>query len=141
MIERVTLSSRTENAGFLSFYLRGQKSGWFSDAEIENLTKALPMAHELIGLRHRIAGSEAFHYSLEARVTALKQRDVGVFGLLSPREAQVCDQLLNGVSVAGTAVVLGISDNSVRTLRKRAYAKLRVHSAIQIAALVLNATT
>ncbi len=138
VIERITVSSRTENAGFQSFYLRGKKSGWFSEDEVSRLIKVLPLVHELVGLRHRIVGSEAFHFAADARVTALRARDVGLFGRLSPREAEVCDLLLTGVSVSGTSVALGISDNSVRTLRKRAYAKLGVHSAMQIAALALN---
>ncbi|WP_372886312.1 LuxR C-terminal-related transcriptional regulator [Shimia sp.] len=139
VIERVTVASRGENAGYQSFYLRGRKAGWFTETDIACLTRTLPLVHELIGLRHRIIGSEAIHYALDARVTALKARDAGVFGRLSPREAQVCDLLINGVGVSGTAAALGISDNSVRTLRKRAYGKLGVHSAMQIAALVLNA--
>lgn len=141
VIERITVSSRSDNSGFLSFYLRGKNAGWLSDTEVTKLTGILPLVHELIGLRHRIVGSEAFHYSLEARVSALKERGVGQFGRLSPREAEVCDMVLKGISVAGTALALGISDNSVRTLRRRAYAKLGVTSAMQIAALVLNDTT
>lgn len=138
VIERMTVASRSTHMGFLSFYLRGKGAGWLTAHEIDQLTEVLPLAHELIGLRHRIVGSEAFHYSLQSRVSALKERDVGKFGRLSRREAEVCDLLLKGVSVAGTALALGISDNSVRTLRRRAYAKLDVHSAMQIAALVLN---
>lgn len=140
VIERLTVSSRTENTGFQSFFLRGKKTGWFKDEEIDRLTNILPLAHELIGLRHRIVGSEAFHFSADARVSALRARDVGYFGRLSAREAEVCDLLLKGLSVSGTSSKLGISDNSVRTLRKRAYVKLGVHSAMQIAALALNDT-
>ncbi|SHI93989.1 DNA-binding transcriptional regulator, CsgD family [Shimia gijangensis] len=138
VIERITVSSRFEGGGFLSFYLRGKNAGWLNEDEVARLSGILPLVHELIGLRHRIIGSEAFHYSLESRVSALKERGVGHFGSLSPREAEVCDMVLKGISVAGTALALGISDNSVRTLRRRAYAKLGVTSAMQIAALVLN---
>lgn len=138
VIERITVSSRSENAGLQTFYLRGKTSGWFTEAEVARLSEVLPLVHELVGLRHRVAGSEAIHFAANARVTALRARDVGRFGKLSPREAEVCDLLLTGISVSGTSVALGISDNSVRTLRKRAYAKLGVNSAMQIAALALN---
>ena len=60
------------------------------------------------------------------------------FVTLSPREAEVSDQAVRGVSVAGTALALGVSENSVRTLRKRAWRKLGVGSATQLAALVLS---
>lgn len=139
VIERLTVSSRTGTSGLLSFYLRGRDSGWFSQAEVANLSATLPLAHELISLRHRILGSPAHHYTPETRVTALRERGAGQFGRLSQREAEVCDMLVKGVTVTGTALALGISDNSVRTLRRRAYAKLGVHSAMQIAALVMNA--
>lgn len=138
VIERLTVSSRTENAGYQTFFLRGRSAGWFTEAEVTQLTKSLPLVHELVGLRHRIVGAEAFHYAADARISALRARDVGQFGRLSAREAEVCDLIVNGVSVSGSAVALGIAENSVRTLRKRAYAKLGVHSAMQIAALALN---
>lgn len=138
VIERVTVSSRSGRIGMQSFYLRGKEAGWFSDAEIDRLQTTLPLVHELIGLRHRIVGSTAFQHSALTRISALRDRDTGPFGTLSPREAQVCDHVLQGVSVAGTALELGIAENTVRTLRRRAYAKLGVHSATQIAAMILN---
>lgn len=137
-IERVTVSSCTERSGFQSFFLRGEKSGWLTDAEMDRLQEVLPLAHELIGLRHRIAGSTAFHHAAFDRASALRERDAGPFGQLSVREAQICDLALQGKSVAGTALELGISENTVRTLRRRAYGKLGVGSATQIATIILN---
>lgn len=138
VIERVTVSSRSGRAGFLSFYLRGAGAGWLSEAEFLRLKKALPLAHELIGLRHRIIGSESFHYSAQTNASALRERNLAQFGILSAREAQVCDHIVKGVTVAGTALALDISENTVRTLRARAYRKLGVHSATQLVALVLH---
>lgn len=138
VIERVTVSSRSGRAGFLSFYLRGAGAGWIGDAEFTRLKQVLPLAHELIGLRHRIVGSEAFHFSPRARASALKERDVGRFGALSAREAQVCDLIVRGITVAGSALELGLSENTIRTLRRRAYRKLGTASAAQLVALVLG---
>ena len=138
VIERVTVSSCVGRVGFQSFFLRGEGSGWFTDAEMERLQQVLPLAHELIGLRHRIAGSTALSHSGSARASGLRERDSGPFGGLTPREAEVCDLALQGLAVAGTALELGISENTVRTLRRRAYGKLGVSSATQIASLILN---
>ena len=137
-IERVTVSSCSERAGFQSFFLRGEKPGWLTEQDMERLQEVLPLAHELIGLRHRIAGSTAFHHAAFDRASALRERDAGPFGQLSVREAQICDCALQGKSVAGTALELGISENTVRTLRRRAYGKLGVNSATQIATIILN---
>lgn len=138
VMERVTVSSRSGRVGITSFYLRSEESGWIRPDEMARLLDILPIAHELVVLRHYIVGSQAFQYSAEARVSGLRHRDAGAFGKLSPREAAVCDKLVQGVSVSGTALELGVSENTVRTLRQRSYRKLGVHSAGQIAALIMN---
>lgn len=140
VIERVTVSSRAGRSGVMSFYLRGQGAGWFRPEEMVALERELPVAHELIGLRHRIVGATALPFSDRARVSGLRTRNAGPFGRLSPREAQVCDRIVAGISVSGTALDLDVSENTVRTLRRRAYEKLGVHSATQLAAMILNAT-
>mgnify|MGYP003675229078 FL=1 len=139
VIERVTVSSRTGRAGFLSFYLRGAEAGPISAPDLARLKSVLPLAHELIGLRHRIVGSEAFHFAPRASATALRERSVAGFASLSMREAQVCDLIVKGISVAGSALELGVSENTIRTLRRRAYRKLGLTSATQVVALVLGA--
>lgn len=138
VIERVTVSSRSGRSGFQSFFLRGKSAGWLAADEMDRLQHLLPMVHELIGLRHRIVGATAFHPAATARVTALRDRDVALFSTLSAREAEVCDLALQGLSVAGTALELQVSENTVRTLRRRAYSKLGVNSATQIAAVILS---
>ena len=42
-------------------------------------------------------------------------------------------------AVAGSALELGVSENTIRTLRRRAYRKLGLTSATQVVALVLGA--
>jgi len=138
VIERVTVSSWTDRVGLQTFLLRGEKSGWFTEAEMERLHQVLPMVHELIGLRHRITGSMGLRLPPSGRASSLRERDSGPFGQLSPREAEICDFALQGVSVAGTALELEISENTVRTLRRRAFGKLGVNSATQVAALILG---
>ena len=138
VIERVTVSSWTNRVGLQTFLLRGEKSGWFTDDEMERLQQVLPLVHELIGLRHRITGSMGSRLPPSGRASSLRERSAGPFGQLSRREAEICDFALQGVSVAGTALELEISENTVRTLRRRAFGKLGVNSATQVAALILG---
>ncbi|MEY8838417.1 helix-turn-helix transcriptional regulator, partial [Cribrihabitans sp. XS_ASV171] len=120
------------------FYLRGAASGWIAPEEFARLRGVLPLAHELIGLRHRIVGSEAFHYTARSSASGLRERGAGLFADLSAREAEVCDHVVRGVGVSGTALAMGISENTVRTLRRRAYRKLAIHSAAQLVALAMQ---
>lgn len=138
VIERVTVSSWTDRVGLQTFLLRGERAGWFTDEEMEQLQQVLPLVHELIGLRHRITGSMGLRLPPSGRASSLRERNAGPFGQLSRREAEICDFALQGVSVAGTALELEISENTVRTLRRRAFGKLGVNSATQVAALILG---
>ena len=133
VIERVTVSSRVGHGGLLTFLLRGNAQGWITQGEMAALEVELPLAHELIALRHRILSPAP-----GASARSLRERGVGAFGALTPREAEICDCVVRGLSVAGSAAELGISENSIRTLRARAYRRLGVGSAAQLVAMVLR---
>lgn len=138
ILERVGVSSRLGRGGFRSFFLRSKSAGWMSDAEYTLMCDLLPFVHELIGLRHRIVGAEQFQYSALRNASSLRERNAPGFSLLSQREAQCCDCLIAGKSVAGTALELKVAETTVRTMRQRAYRKLGVSSAAQIMALLIN---
>lgn len=135
---RVSISSRTDRAGLHSFFLRSQADGAFSEAEKSRLQEVLPIAHTMIALRHRIVGSEAIQFVSGSNASSLRNRGVSSFVQLSPKEAETCDLIAQGQSAAESALALGVSVNSVRTLRQRAYRKLGVHSSREVAALVLK---
>ncbi|MCT4555148.1 MAG: LuxR C-terminal-related transcriptional regulator [Pelagimonas sp.] len=138
VIERIAISSRFGRGGYQSFYLRSSADGWITDAEMAALEQVLPVAHQLIALRHRIIGSEAYHFRPNQQVSALRDRGLGPFAALSPREAEVCDCLINAMTALGTAAALGIAESSVRTLRRRAYRKLNVSSGTEVMALMMH---
>lgn len=138
IIERVAVFSRDEGSGFESFYLRGAADGWMTDTQYDDLTRLVPIVHELVALRHQIIGAENLQFTAQQRASSLKERNVTGFAALSQREAEVCDQLLDGRSVAGTAVELNLSETTVRTFRQRAYRKLGVGSATELMALFLD---
>lgn len=138
VLERVTVASRGSQFGYQSFFLRDEADGWFTDEEFDKLCENLPMVHELVGLRHLIVGSENFQFTAGSSTSSLRERQVMRFSKLSRREAEVCDCIANGNTIAGTALKLGIALATVRALRQQAYRKLDVTSATQLMALILH---
>jgi len=57
---------------------------------------------------------------------------------LTEREASVCSGIVLGMTSEGIALDLGISVNTVRTYRKRAYARLKISSENELIKLVLT---
>jgi DNA-binding CsgD family transcriptional regulator len=57
--------------------------------------------------------------------------------LLTAREAEVCACIVHGMSSEGIALELGISVNTVRTFRKRAYSRLNICSQNELMKVVL----
>ncbi|WP_428649502.1 helix-turn-helix transcriptional regulator [Roseibium sp.] len=137
MLERLSVATRRGDHAIQSFFLRSASDGRISDREMERFAVLLPIAHEAITLRHRIVGSEAFQFRPGMSVSSLKERGNPLFGGLSPREAATCDAILAGLSVAGTALQLKVSENTIRTLRRRAFRKLGVTSAQELMSLAL----
>lgn len=135
---RVSVSSHSGHTGLHCFFLRSASDGAFSDAERARLREALPVAHTLIALRHRIIGTEAVRYLPSRTATSLRARGVKGFSGLSPREAEACDLIALGLSARSSAARMGVSENSVRTLRQRAYRKLGVASSSEVAAIILK---
>jgi len=138
VVERVAVSSKDGRSGLRSFYLRSHADGWISDDDYAALCKVLPIVHQLIGLRHQIIGTARHGLGDGANATRLRNTGAGRFRELTPREAEVCDLLLDGKSIAASALELGISEATVRTLRQRAYRRLRVGSARELMALFVG---
>jgi len=58
---------------------------------------------------------------------------------LSPREAEVCARALQGATGEGTALSMNVSEATVATLRRRAYAKLGISNLNELFAMCLSA--
>lgn len=138
VIERVAVSSRDGRSGLRSFYLRSAADGYFDEEEYAALCKVLPIVHSLIGLRHQIIGTARHGIGDGANATRLRDNNVQRFVELTPREAEVCDLLLDGKSIAASALQLNISEATIRTLRQRAFRKLGVGSARELMALFIQ---
>lgn len=138
VIERIGVSSKDGHFGLRSFYLRSYTDGWLSDADFAALCTVLPIVHHLIGLRHQIIGTARHGIVGSANASRLRNAGSSRFRDLTPREAEICDLLLDGKSIVASALELGISEATVRTLRQRAYRKLYVGSARELMALFVG---
>lgn len=54
------------------------------------------------------------------------ERGLVVWGLMPRREVEVCARILYGMSTLGISLGLGLSEESVKTYRKRAYQRLHI---------------
>jgi DNA-binding CsgD family transcriptional regulator len=124
---------RPEDAICLSLY-RDRGEGSFADEDfnrIERLKIPLAAACE----RHFELTPERTIPPMEQMVILL-QNGEGM-PTLSAREAAVCARVVTGYSNEAIALDLGLSFHSVRTYRRRAYAKLNVTSQNELFALIL----
>ena len=138
VVERLAVSSRDGRSGLRSFYLRSAADGWLHEAEYAALCKVLPIVHSLIGLRSQIVGTARNGVKNGANATRLRDHNAQGFAGLTPREAEVCDHLLDGKSIAATALQLDVSEATIRTLRQRSFRKLNVGSARELMALFIH---
>ncbi|MDA7551600.1 hypothetical protein N8760_07280 [Rhodobacteraceae bacterium] len=58
-------------------------------------------------------GSELFHFQARAKISSLRERGISGFNSLPKREAEVGDCIINGMSVSGTALELGVKDSTI----------------------------
>lgn len=137
VIERVSFLRKLGRAGWrcLTVVRRGQ-TGPFKDRELDWLGSYYRLLMPLID-RHRALVGEVVEDRAE-RLRELEQRFAARFPALTPREREVCARGAIGISVEGAALDLGIATSSVLTYRKRAYQRLGISSAYELACLVLR---
>jgi DNA-binding CsgD family transcriptional regulator len=76
--------------------------------------------------------------STEATVEELEARFGRLFPALTRRERETCARAAVGITAEGAALDLGIGVASVLTYRKRAYQRLGVSTAYELARLVMR---
>ena len=137
VVERVSFLRKLGRAGWRCLtVVRRTQSGPFKDRELEWLGSYYRLLMPLID-RHRALVGEVVEGRAE-RIHELEQRFAARFPALTPREREVCARGAIGVSVEGAALDLGIATSSVLTYRKRAYRRLGISSAYELARLVLR---
>jgi DNA-binding CsgD family transcriptional regulator len=124
---------RPEDAICLSLY-RDRGEGSFADDDFDRVERLkIPLAAACE--RHFDLTPKRAMPTLEQAV-ALLEGGEGM-PVLSAREAAVCARIVTGYSNEAIALDLDLSFHSVRTYRRRAYAKLNVTSQNELFALIL----
>ncbi len=136
VIERVSFVRQHGRGWRCMNVARRRSSGAFDAAELDWLGGYFRLFTPLID-RHRTLVGEVVE-DRAVRLAELEERFTQRFPELTPRERQVCARAAIGVSIEGAALDLGIGSASVLTYRKRAYQRLGVTSAFELAQLVMR---
>jgi DNA-binding CsgD family transcriptional regulator len=115
---------------------RRRSTGAFATEDLDWLGGYFRLFTPLID-RHRTLVGEVVE-DRAVRLAELEERFAQRFPELTPRERQVCARAAIGVSIEGAALDLGIGSASVLTYRKRAYQRLGITSAFELARLVMR---
>lgn len=130
---RLSVIRRTENA-WLTLSL-ARRSRHFSDNETSEFSAiarvSLPIFVRHEGFAAKTASGNFSVNEVERRLEALGRG-------LTRRELQVCARTIGGLTAEGAAIDLQISVPSVLTYRRRAYNRLNVSSALQLAAIIFG---
>jgi DNA-binding CsgD family transcriptional regulator len=84
------------------------------------------------GQAQLIASAMRRHLALAAPAAPLPAASPDPFAVLSSRERQVVDAILEGLSAKECARKLGLSPTSIATYRQRAFEKLGIHRQVQL---------
>ena len=134
IIERVSVFKALDGVTFKISFHRAQSAGSFGAGDIENIADATNVITALIARHAASAPRTVSRNSRSAYFDAL----VASAPQLTEREASVCSGIVLGMTSDGIALDLGISVNTVRTYRKRAYARLKISSENELIKLVLT---
>jgi DNA-binding CsgD family transcriptional regulator len=135
--DRMMVCGHRGDSIILLSLLREKERGGFSDEELiwvkatADLLVSLMSKHIDVMLRKATFSSALSSWTVIERVLMQNTR-------LARREAEICSRMLNGISAAGTAVDLGIAEESVKTYRKRAYQRLGIGSKQELLSMYLR---
>jgi len=125
--DRVLLCGRSAAGMFGLSVLRAEMNTPFAAGAIEHLGRSAAMLVSVLGKhaevcdgRPNVAGALTVLVDVENCVVAMSE--------LPRREAEVCARILYGLSSVGIALDLGVSEETVKTYRKRAYHRLAIGS-------------
>ncbi len=133
LVERLSFILGRHNGTVRLNLYRDRSAGHFSDEDVRPLHAIGDLLMQVV-LKHdqiRPVMDE------ETQLDAFKRRLNALPACLSPREVEVCAEIVLGRSSDAISVKLGISHNTVLTHRKRAYAKLRITSQNELSKIIL----
>jgi DNA-binding CsgD family transcriptional regulator len=136
IVERVSFIRQVRHGWRCMTVARRGESGAFEDGELELLGGFARLLMPIIERNDTLAGQRQL--STEATIDELEARFARRFPALTTRERETCARAAVGMTAEGAALDLGIGVASVLTYRKRAYQRLGVSSAYELARLVMR---
>jgi DNA-binding CsgD family transcriptional regulator len=133
--ERLSYLRRTAKGWWCMTLVRRRPAGPFTDGELDWLGGYFRLLLPMIELDGALPAPPA---TSADRIAQLEERFARRHPELTRRECQVCARAAIGISIEGAALDLGIGIASVLTYRQRAYRRLAVGSAFELARLVMH---
>lgn len=136
IVERVSFVQKFGGRWRILNVSRKCPSQAFGEGELASLAclsqLLLPLASRMAELDRKAARGGG------VGIREIERRFAARFPALTARERQVCARTVIGMTSEATALDLGIGIGSVQTYRKRAFQRLEISSAFQLAHLVLH---
>lgn len=125
--DRVLLGGRSANSFFGMSVLRDDPHSPFGESEIDQLNRHAELLVSVMAKHSDVIRSRP---SVATALTSLLNIEtcIGTASGLPRREAEVCARILYGLSSTGIALDLLVSEETVKTYRKRAYQRLNIGS-------------
>lgn len=125
--DRLLLCGRTTNADFGLSIVRADPNAPFADDAIEQVAHS---AEFLMAVLAKHADIRRTRPNVAQALTALDEIEhcIDATKALPRREAEVASRILYGMSSVGIALDLSVSEETVKTYRKRAYHRLAIGS-------------
>lgn len=136
IVERVSFVHRVADRWLIMNVARRTPLGAFSDVELSDLANLSLLLLPLAARQASKLRSAARPDPVSTQV--LEDRFQDKFPALTPRERQVCARTALGMTSEATALDLGIGIGSVQTYRKRAFQRLQISTAFQLAHLIMH---
>jgi DNA-binding CsgD family transcriptional regulator len=125
--DRILLCGRSVNGAFGLSVLRADSHSPFAHEAVEKLGQAAELLVAMLAKHADVCQSRP---NVAQALTALPEIEHCIVATspLPRREAEVCARILYGLSSVGIALDLSVSEETVKTYRKRAYQRLAIGS-------------
>lgn len=136
IVERLSFVQRLSDRWLIMNIARRAPAPGFSDEELAAFAGLSQLLLPVVARQVELEPAAPRPHVLS--VEEIEQRFATQFPELSPRERQVCARTVVGMTSEATALSLDIGIGSVQTYRKRAFQRLEICSAFQLAHLVMH---
>lgn len=139
LVDKVTSIHTSHNVIFLVSFYRLKNQGVFNPEDFKDLQRIAPIIGRFV-LRHsRLSlNTNRVYESIDDKIDALVNDNTQAFSRLSPKEREVCANILKGQEEVDVAKTMGLSKHTVITYRRRIYSKLELTSKSDLYRLLLK---